>query len=153
MKKLILVAALGLATLGMNTANAASANGNFDVTINLTSVCVLGTVAPVAFTYTSFGAAATGTGGGFNVKCTNSLPFSVGFTNAVTPAATETVTDAAVNLQYQLGLSAATGTGTGADVAFSVTGSMAANQAGTCATGTCNNSGSANKQRTLYVVY
>ena len=153
MNKLLLVTALGLASLGLSSAHAASANGNFDVTINLTSVCVLGTIAPVAFTYTSFGSAATGSGGGFNVKCTNTLPFKVGFTNAATPAVTETVTDAAVNLQYTLGLSAATGVGTGADVAFSVTGTMPANQAGTCATGTCTNASSANKQRTLYVVY
>jgi len=154
MKKLILVAALAASAIGMNTAaNAATASGTFDVTINLTSVCVLGTVAPVAFTYTSFGSAATGTGGGFNVKCTNTLPFKIGFTNAATPAVSETVTDQAVSLAYTLGLSAATGTGTGVDQSFSVTGTMAANQAGTCATGTCTNSASTNKQRTLYVSY
>lgn len=147
-------AALAALTLGMNTAaNAVTTNGGFDVTINLTSACVLGTVGGVSFTYTSFGGAATGTGGAFNVKCTNSLPYKIGFTNAVTPATTETVTDDAVNLQYTLGLSAATGTGNGADQPYSVTGTMAANQAGTCATGTCSNSTATNKTRTLYVSY
>jgi hypothetical protein len=42
------------------------------------------------------------------------------------------VTDDAVNLAYTLGLSATTGTGSGVDQAYSVTGTMALGQAGTC---------------------
>ena len=61
----------------------------------------------VVFNYTSFQtAAATSTGGGFNVRCTNSLPYTLALNNSG-------VTDDAVNLAYTLSLSAASGTGNG----------------------------------------
>lgn len=154
MKKLILVIALGFAAILSAPAQAANDSTTVQVTINLTSKCVFGTIAPVAFTYTSFqGTAATATGGAFNMKCTNTMPYSIGFTNAVTPATTDVVTDQAVNLAYTLGLSATTGTGTGVDQAYTVTGTMAASQAGTCSSASCANTSSTNKTRTIYVVY
>ncbi len=154
MKKLILVIALGFSAILSAPAMAANDSATVNVTINLTSKCVIGTVADVAFAYTSFQAtAATATGGTFNMKCTNTMPYKIGFTNAPTPATTETTTDAAVALQYTLGLSATTGTGTGVDQAYTVTGTMAAAQAGTCLTASCANTGSGNKQRTIFVVY
>jgi hypothetical protein len=156
MKKLILVSALGLAAILSGPAQAASDSATVAVTINLTSKCVFGAIAPVVFNYTSFQAtAATATGGTFNMKCTNNLPYKVGFTNAATPATTDAVTDNAVNLAYTLGLSATTGTGSGVDQAYSVTGTMALGQSGNCATlgGACTNSAATNKTRTVYVVY
>lgn len=147
MKKLLLIALMGLVGAGTGIANAGTATGNFNVNITLTSVCQLTGPADIAFTYTSFQAAAsTGTGGAFSVQCTNSLPYTIALDQTA-------VTDAAVNLAYTLGLSAAAGTGNGAAQAFSVTGSMAAAQAGTCATGTCTNAASANKTRTLTITY
>jgi hypothetical protein len=108
----------------------------------------------VAFTYTSFqGTASTATGGTFNMKCTNTMPYKIGFTNATTPATTDAVTDDAVNLAYTLTLSGTTGTGSGVDQAYTVTGTMAAAQAGTCLTATCTNTAATNKTRTIYVVY
>jgi hypothetical protein len=70
-----------------------------------------------------------------------------------TPAVSDAVTDDAVNLAYTLGLSATTGTGSGVDQAYSVSGSMALGQAGTCLTAACTNAAATNKVRTLYVVY
>jgi hypothetical protein len=87
------------------------------------------------------------------MKCTNTMPYKIGFTNTATPATTDAVTDDAVNLAYTLGLSATTGTGSGVDQAYTVTGTMAAAQAGTCLTATCTNTAATNKTRTIYVVY
>lgn len=154
--KLILVAAFGIASLVTAPVQAANDSATVNVTINLTSKCVFGTIAPIAFSYTSFQAtAASSTGGTFNMKCTNTLPYKVGFSSTATPAATDAVTDANVNLAYTLSMSAATGVGTGVDQAYTVSGTMASAQAGTCAVagGACTNSGSANATRTVYVVY
>lgn len=154
MKNLILVSSLLLASLLSAPAQAANDSATVNVTINLTSKCVFGAVAPVVFTYTSFQAgAATATGGTFNMKCTNTMPYKIGFTNAPTPATTDAVTDDAVNLAYTLGLSATTGTGSGVDQAYTVSGTMALGQAGTCLTAACTNTAATNKVRTLYVVY
>jgi hypothetical protein len=154
MKNLIFATILGLAAILFAPAHAASDSASATVTINLTSKCVFGTVAPVVFAYTSFQAAlATATGGTFNMKCTNTMPYKMGFTNAPTPAVSDAVTDDAVNLAYTLGLSATTGTGSGVDQAYAVSGSMALGQAGTCLTAACTNAAATNKVRTLYVVY
>jgi hypothetical protein len=154
MKKLILVITLGFAAILSAPAQAANDSATVNVTINLTSKCVFGAIAPVAFTYTSFQASAsTATGGTFNMKCTNTMPYKIGFTNTATPAATDAVTDDAVNLAYTLGLSATTGTGSGVDQAYTVTGTMALGQAGTCLTAACTNTAATNKTRTIYVVY
>lgn len=147
MKKLLIAAVLGFSALQGGNAQAATTSGNFNVNITLTSVCTLSTITDVAFAYTSFQAAAsTGTGGGYSVTCTNTLPYTMALD------ATNT-TDAAVNLSYVLALSAASGTGNGAAQAFTVNGTMAANQSGNCATATCTNAASANKGRTLTVTY
>jgi hypothetical protein len=61
------------------------------------------------------------------------MPYKIGFTNVATPATTDAVTDNGVNLAYTLGLSATTGTGSGVDQAYTVTGTMALGQSGTCA--------------------
>jgi hypothetical protein len=154
MKKRILAIILGLAAVLSAPVHAANDSASFTVTINLTSKCVFGTIAPMVFAYTSFQATlASATGGTFNMKCTNSMPYKIGFTNAPTPAVTDAVTDDAVNLAYTLGLSAATGTGSGVDQAYSISGSMALGQAGTCLTASCTNASATNRVRTLYVVY
>jgi spore coat protein U-like protein len=160
MKKLaILVAALGAVTLGTGVSEAANTSGTFNVNIGLTSTCTLGTVTAVAFAYTSAqGAAQAATGGGFNVTCTNSFPYTFGLQAgngaAVPPgAATIPVTDNAVNLSYTRGLSAAGGTGSGVAQAFNVTGTMGANQSGTCATASCTNAASTNAVQTLILNY
>lgn len=155
MKKLILAALIAAAAITAWVARAASTSGTFNVNVTLNSTCTLSAITAVDFSYTSFqGSAASSTNGGFTVTCTNSLPYTFGLqtgSGAASPpgAATITVTDNAVNLQYTLGTSAAGGTGNGAAQAYSVTGTMAANQSGTCASASCTNAAATNKTQTL----
>lgn len=157
--KRFIAASFVAAALASGAAHAGSTSGQFNVNITLTSACTLGAVTPVAFAYTSLqGSAATATGGGFSVTCTNSLPYTFGLqagSGAATPpgAATISVTDDAVNLGYSLGLSAAGGTGNGSAQSYSVTGTMAGSQAGTCPTASCTNGSATNKTQTLIVNY
>ena len=80
--------------------------------------------------YTSFtGTAVTGNST-FALSCT----FNSSYTLAIGPAAT----GSALDINYTLALSAASGIGTAAPQNFTVTGTAAANQAGTCASSTCS---------------
>jgi spore coat protein U-like protein len=156
MKKLFLAVVL-LSGLGVSAwmAQAASTSGTFNVNVTLNSTCSLGAITALDFTYASFqGGAATATGGGFSVTCTNTLPYTFGLqagNGAATPpgSATVTVTDNAVNLQYVVGTSAAGGTGNGSAQSYNVTGTMASGQSGTCATASCTNAAATNKTQTL----
>ncbi|HUJ00942.1 MAG TPA: spore coat protein U domain-containing protein [Usitatibacter sp.] len=141
-KRLALAAAAATLFAGLSTAQAASVTGNFNVTVNLTSACQISSgPANVAFTYTSFqAAAATSTGGGFSVQCTNTLPYTMSL-----DATSGTVT----GLNYTLALSATTGTGNGAAQSYSVNGTMASGQAGTCALASCAGS----QARVLTITY
>ena len=126
-----LATALAVASLfsAVPAAQAAQATGNFNVTVNLTSKCEVVSAANVDFTYTSFQpGAATGTGGGFQVRCTNTLPYTMSL---------DATTGTVAGLNYALSLSAASGTGTGAAQSYTVNGTMAPSQGGTCALGTC----------------
>jgi hypothetical protein len=141
-KRILLAVAVATMFAAVPAAHAGTATGNFNVTVNLTSKCeITAGPADVAFTYTSFQTtAATGTGGAYSVRCTNTLPYSMSL-----DATAGTVS----GLGYSLGLSAATATGNGAAQSFGVTGSMVSGQAGTCATGTC----SGTDARVLTVTY
>src|SRR5437868_15424203 len=128
MKKLVLAAAL-FSGVGISTwvAQAASTSGTFNVNVALPSSCSLSAITALDFTYTSFqGVVANATGGGFTVSCTNTLPYTFGLNagnSATAPgAATITVTDNAVNLQYTVGTNAAGGTGHGAAQSHNDTG-------------------------------
>lgn len=147
MKKLSILASALLAGLVSASAQAATATNTFDVTINLTSVCKISTVPTIAFTYTSFQSAAAPASSSFDVLCTNTLPI----TSITLDSAG--VTDSATNLAYTLALGAVPTAGTGAAQTISITGSMAADQAGTCATATCDNALATNKTRTLTITY
>lgn len=158
MKKIVLAAIVGIAAFLSSSAQAqSSASANFNVNITLTTACTLSAVTAVDFAYTSFqpGAQAA-TGGNFSVTCTGGHPYTLGLQAgngaAVPPGAPLiTVTDAIVNLTYDLTLSAAGANGTGLPQAFTVNGTMAANQGGTCAGATCPNTGSANAIQTLII--
>lgn len=148
MKKFLLAVIAVTSAVAM-VAPVQAQTANFDVNINLTSLCTI-TNAPgsVAFTYTSFqaGAAALDANGSFGLTCTNSLAYTTALDTA------GSYTDAATNLNYTLALGAAAA-GTGALQTYTITGNMPALQAGTCATATCNNMASTNKTRTLTVAY
>jgi spore coat protein U-like protein len=157
--KRIIAATLVAAALGAGNAQAGSTSGQFNVNITLTSACTLGAVTPVAFAYTSNqGTVANATGGNFSVTCTTSLPYTFGLqagNGTATPPGTSTitVTDDAVNLGYQLGLSATGGTGSGNAQSYNISGTMASGQFGTCASGSCTNGSATNRTQTLIVNY
>jgi spore coat protein U-like protein len=158
MRKLIFGALLAIGVI--QPAAAQTASGQFDVNINLTAGCSLSAITAVDFAYTSFqGGIANATNGGFSVTCTNSLPYTFGLQSgagAATPPGAATIgpiNDDAVNLAYSLALSAAGGVGSGAAQGYSVTGTMAAGQAGTCAVSPCNNGAATNNTHTLIVNY
>jgi spore coat protein U-like protein len=140
-KQLKLLAAA--AALAFGSANAATLGPtNFNVTVNLTASCSMTAPADVAFTYTSFGGAATSTGGGFTVTCTNSLPYTL---------ALDATSGTVIGLNYTLAL-APGGTGNGAAQSYTIAGNMVAGQSGTCAApvaGVCSGS----QVRTLTVTY
>lgn len=163
MNKLTLAAALGLsAALSMPTM-AQSINANVAVQVVLTPVCVMTTPSAVTVNYTSFqgtNAVSANTQGTFDVKCTTSLPYKVGFTNTAlpgTPAITKSVSASADNLQlpYTLDLIGTTsGTGTGTTVIpLRVQATINSGLSGTCAgPGGSNCTGTA-ETHAVYVVY
>ena len=160
MKRVILWAVVSAAAvLVVPQAHAQTASGTFNVNITLTSVCTLSAIGDVNFTYTSLQAGVSNaTGGAYTVSCTNSLPYTFGLqagTGALTPpfSPTISVSDNFVNLSYQLGTSAAGATGNGAAQAYSITGTMAAGQGGTCGAASCNNGSATNRTHTLVVQY
>ena len=125
-----ILAAAGLLAAALAPAAHAGTTGpvNFTVQATVQSACALSTPANLVFNYIAMGGAVTATGGGFNVTCTGSLPYTV----AVSPTS-----GTLVGLNYTLGLTSAGATGTGTAQANAVTGSMVAGQPGTCATASC----------------
>ena len=162
MNKLLKTLLLALLAGGMVQSAVAQSpqSQTFTVAITLTSACTVTAPPNVVFAYTSFqpGAQPATNGAGFDVRCTNGLDYDLGLqagNGAAVPPGTATllgITDDAVNLTYDLGLSAATAqTGTGVIQNFSITGTMAAAQGGTCATPTCTNAAATNRVHTLIV--
>ena len=147
MKKPIVLISLAATALLTNNVMAATAINTFSVGVTLTSVCRIVTVPTAAFTYSSFQVVASTISSSFTVQCTNTLPIS-----NIALDATAT-TDQATNLAYTLALGTLPTVGTGIAQTVTITGSMAANQAGTCATATCTNAASTNKTRTLTITY
>ena len=149
MKKLALVTALALAAMITAPAQAASNTGTFNSVVTLTPACVISGGTNMAFNYTSFGAVQNPTAT-INVKCTNTLAYSLALSSPNPVAGTTTV----LGLNYSLALTGAgtTGGGTGVDKAVTITGTMAAGQSGTCsavAPATCT----ATEVHTLTVSY
>jgi spore coat protein U-like protein len=123
-------------------------SGTLTLTATVNSLCRFTAATPLSFAYTSFQAAPQpGTAGSLDLECTNSTPFNLSL---------DSTTGTALGLTYELGLNAVgvgtlnSQTGTGATQIYSVPGSIAAGQAGTCATGaTCTTTDS----RTVTVTY
>ena len=131
MKKLVLVAALGLSAINM-TAQAATTAQNFNVTATLTTNCVTNTTGVVAFgTYTAFGAAITAPSMNVTFNCTRGLAIPVA---AISLGAVPGLTGSIAGLNYSLTLATGVktpGTGSNPDVfSYAIGGSMAAGQAG-----------------------
>jgi len=156
--------ALALGAAGLTgVSQAQTASGQFNVNITLTSSCTLSAIAPVTFAYTSSqGGIANAGGGAFTVQCSNTLPYTFGLqagNAAATPpgAGSVNVTDNGVNLAYQLTLATTSHTADGTAQPYTIGGTMAANQVGTCALASCDNqtgaTTSSNRVNTLIVNY
>lgn len=156
MKKIALAAALGLAALVSSMGvQAASTSGGFNVDINLTSKCEIttGAIGAIALSYTSFQTtAATGTTN-FDVRCTNTLPYTISLGAASVTASAgfgAQTASTTTGLAYSLSVSNATSAGTGLTaVNHVITGTIAAGLAGTCLLNTCTDS----IAKTVYVNY
>lgn len=112
----------------------------FPVTIVTPATCSINTgPGTVSFSYTSFLTTAATASTTFGVTCSNSLPYTM----AVSPAS-----GTLVGINYSLSLPASS-TGTGAQQTQTISGTAAAGQAGTCATGTC----SGTQATTLTITY
>jgi hypothetical protein len=169
MKKIALIAAMGL--MGVGSAMAQSTvGGNFNVTVTLTSKCLVTTVGTPALafpTYEAFGPETTATAAQIAYRCTRGLASpTVAFdtlagTSSVT-GATATGEGVISGLRYTMSVAAAsTGNSAGAapvvatlgDIGtpnlrnYEITGTMPANQAGTAS------SGSQTQLRTLILSY
>jgi spore coat protein U-like protein len=113
----------------------------FNVSIITIASCTL-TSPPgnINLAYTSFQAAPAAASATFGVNCTTGIPYTMDL---------DATSGTLVGLSYSLALSQSSSNGTGVAQTFSINGSIAAGQAGTCATGSC--SGSAT--RTLTITY
>jgi len=120
---------------------AAIGSGTFGITIYYPAVCnVTQAPADVAFTYTAFRATPATASSTFGVTCTTTLPYTM---------ALDATSGVVAGLQYLVSLSASTGTGTGAQQNYTISGTMPAGQAGTCATSSCTGT----SVRTLTIGY
>lgn len=123
------------------------ASTTFGVSVITTNSCQISvTPGPVTFNYTSFQPAPALASNSFGIRCTTGLPYTMSLDAT-------SLTDNAVNLSYTLAVSQASATGNGATQTFSVNGTMAAGQSGTCAVASCTNAAATNKTRTLTVTY
>lgn len=122
-------------------------SGVFTVVFITNPVCSISSIPNLTFNYSSFQAGSAFASSNFTVTCSNLLYYTMALDNA------GPITDNAVNLAYMLSLSAPDGTGTGLAQTYSVNGTMAGGQSGTCATATCTNAAATNKTRTLTVSY
>ncbi len=124
-------------TYGTVTAPAAT----FSVQINTNAVCQISTLpGNVVFTYTSFQTAAALASTTFATRCTTGVTYTMSL-----DASSGTL----LGLDYSLSLSATAGIGNGLPQTYSINGTVAANQAGSCATATC----SLTAVRTLTITY
>ena len=121
--------------------------GAFNVVFVTNAVCTMSSIPNLLFSYTSFQGAPALASANFTVTCSNWVPYTMALDNA------GPITDNAVNLTYSLSLSAPGGTGTGLAQNYSVNGTMAAGQGGSCPGAMCNNTTATNKTRTLTVTY
>lgn len=122
-------------------------NGTFTVALITNPSCLMSSIPNLAFNYASFQPGPALASSNFTVTCSSLLPYTMALDNA------GPITDNAVNLTYTLSLSAPGGTGNGLAQGYSVNGTMAGGQSGTCASAACTNAAATNKTRTLTVSY
>lgn len=104
--------------------------GTKALTLTTTVVASCNVISPptaVTLTYTSFQASAPSAVRPFQMRCTNTTSYSLGFDAPVVGT-----NDKVQGLNYDLSTSAATGTGNGLTQSYNVTVAIPAGQAGTC---------------------
>lgn len=118
-------------------------SGTFSGSITYPATCLITSIQNVAFgTYVAFRATPLVVPASIVLNCTSRLPYTM---------ALDATTGVLNNgLYYSLALSTASSRGTGPGQTHTVTGTMPANQAGTCATGSCV---ATPQTRTLTVTY
>lgn len=127
-------------TLTYGPGSGTATTGTFGVNIATPATCNVTTPpTDIIFNYTSFGSAATASTS-FGVTCTSYLPYTM---------ALDATSGTILGINYTLALSASSATGSGVQQLYSINGTIAAGQAGTCATGSCTGS----QARTLTVTY
>ena len=162
MKKILTVSMLAITSAFCMNANALTAVGNFNVAVSLQSQCQINTTNPagaatisdIAIAYTSFQTAVTNANTTFNVRCTNTLPFSlaldagngaasgISYLLSIGTAATTNIVTAVTSLASQ--------TGTGAAVPYFISATAAAGQAGTSLVNTVS---AVTNARTVTITY
>lgn len=114
--------------------------GTFGVSIATPATCSLSNApGDVVFNYVAFGGAANASTT-YGVTCTNYLPYTM---------ALDATSGTILGVNYTLALSAAGATGSGSQQSYTISGNIAAGQAGTCASGSCT----ASQGRTLTISY
>jgi spore coat protein U-like protein len=117
-----------------------TATGIAGVLISTPATCNLSTApGSVVFSYVGFGAAANASTT-YGVTCSTYLPYTM---------ALDATSGTILGLNYTVGLSAPSATGNGAEQTHTISGTIAAGQSGTCATGSC----SASQARVLTITY
>lgn len=130
---LAVTATIRLSTVGGSATGAVLGLASFGISASIQHSCYFSTSpATLNINYTSFRTTAATGSSPFALSCTFNTPYTL----ALGP----TSSGALLGLNYSLALSAASGTGTAAPQNFSVTGTVAANQSGTCAGASCSNS-------------
>jgi spore coat protein U-like protein len=128
---------------GGNTTACTSFTGA-TITINFlyTSTCSISQApSSLDMVYTSFQTLQSQGVSNFGVNCSNGLPYTI----TLNGASSTTVNSSMLGLNYSLSVPSAGQTGTGAQQNFSVTGTIPANQSGTCATSpTCSQTDTTN---------
>lgn len=104
---------------------------SFGVSANIQHSCYFSSApAPLSMNYTSFTSTPATGNAAFQLSCTYNSPYTL----TIGPPVTGTL----LGLNYSLALSAPSGTGTGGPQSFSVNGTVASGQSGTCATSSCS---------------
>jgi spore coat protein U-like protein len=127
--------------LGGNT-GAVESTTTFTPTISKPSHCYFSSPpGNLTMNYIAFSATPATGSSNFSVSCTASTPYTM---------ALSSTSGVLIGLNYSLALSATSSTGTGFAQPFSVNGSIATGQAGTCTTGSCT---ATSAPRTITITY
>jgi spore coat protein U-like protein len=115
-----------------NGATAVSVATSISPSVTINPYCAFSTApGTIAFNYTSFQASTVTANTSFAVLCSNTLPYSFSL---------DATSGTLLGLNYTLAAPGGTYSGTGSPQSYTINGSIAGSQAGTCAAATCTGS-------------